>query len=145
MASAAHHCVWTMISRKDGEPKERSCIKSRRDPSQNHVQNLNNDGDVARRSPLMALTRTNPVFSTRAHMPEAGRLLPRPQADVMRAMPTMTQYAMARPTVAQRMMRTLPYGECSGPGSSGVVATVRQRISFPNGSRARSSVLRVVK
>lgn len=93
----------------------------------------------------MALTRTNPALSTRAQMPEAGRLLPRPQADVMRAMPTMIQYAIARLMVAQKMLRALPYGDRSGPGSSGVVATVRQRISLPNGSSARSSVLRVVK
>ena len=107
------------------------------------VQNRMRAGEVASRSPLMALARMKPALSTRAHTPRPFLVEPRPQADTRRAKPTTAQYAMASATVHQKMTCACPYTEPTGPGASTVVFTSRQRSSCWNGSSARRRVSNV--
>jgi hypothetical protein len=58
------------------------------------VQNLNNAGEFARRSPLNALAKMNPALSILLQIPGLGR--PLFHADTTLAMPTRSQYAAAR-------------------------------------------------
>jgi hypothetical protein len=84
-----------------------------------------------------------PALWTRDHNPRSCREIPRPHADEIRAEPTTSQYDIASATVAQNMIRALPYGECC-LGLNGVVNISTHRSSFPKGSTARSWVMSVV-
>jgi len=84
-----------------------------------------------------------PALCARDQSPRPGRVTPRLQAEAILAKPTTTQYAMAKPTVDQKIMIAFPYGE-DGRGSSGVVSMSRHRSSLLNVSTARSRVIRVV-
>lgn len=100
-------------------------------------------GEVANRSPLMALAKIKPALCARDQSPHSGRVIPRPHADTTRATPTTTQYAIVRTTVLQNIAKAMPYG-LSALGSSGVVEMSRQRSSLLNGSTARRRVFKVV-
>ena len=106
--------------------------------------NRRSAGDVASLSPLIALASIRPALSTFDHQPVTGLERPRFQADTSLAMPTTSQYAMARETVVQNMIAAFPYGDPRRPGCSGVVDTSIQSSSLLKGSTARRRVFSVV-
>lgn len=72
------------------------------------VQNLIKAGDVANRSPLIALAKMNPALSTLAQNPFPVLIEPLPKAEAIRANPTRSQYAIARATVHQKTIWASP-------------------------------------
>lgn len=106
--------------------------------------NLNRAGDVAKRSPLIALANIKPALWTRSHKPFPGLLIPRFQAETILAIPTTTQYAIVKATDPQNMATAAPYGSLS-VGSKGVVSTSIHNISLLKVSTALKRVVRVVR
>ncbi len=109
-----------------------------------HAQKRRSAGELAKRSPLIALARMKPALWTRSHSPFPGLLIPRFQAETMRALPTTSQYAMASETVPQNIISAEPYGVSSEDGSSGVVSKSMHKSSLLNVSTALRRVVSVV-